>query len=210
MKIKILLLLILLTGCSTARLVNAYKNSEDTPLTPEKILVVGITHNMEAREAFEYGLQKAFRKKSIEALPSLDYFSQDPLLRKMTLAEVSQLEQQLIADNFNTVIIARVISVEDRENLILYMANLDSYYKSFQNDYYDNQTLDQRSEQPVGTKIFHTETGIYNISKTDRRDLIWRGRIDIVNPEKTRPTVNQYIKRLIATLKEEEIIIFRN
>src|SRR5690606_28847856 len=120
------------------------------------------------------------------------------------------LEQQLISDNFNAVIIARVISVENKENLIDYLSNLNRTYINFKNDYFENQSLNLENEETIDTKIFHTETGIYNISKGDMRDLIWRGRIDIVNPEKTKNAVKHYIHRLIQILKKEEIFLFES
>lgn len=205
MKLKLLLLLIVISGCSSARLVNSYKNPEKTPLTPQKVLVVGINPDMEARQAFEYGFQKTFRENGFEIVPSSNYFPSDLFLRKLTLEEVSQLEEQLIADNFNAVILARVISVENKENVLDYVTNLDRYYKSFKIDYYENQPINQMTEKTAGTRIFHTETGIYHISEGKDRDLIWRGRIDIVNPEKTETSVRHYLKRLAATLKKENV-----
>ena len=52
-KLVIIVLLIVLTGCSSAQFVDSWKNPETISFNPKKALLVGITDNLTARKIFE-------------------------------------------------------------------------------------------------------------------------------------------------------------
>ena len=54
------LLLLLCLGCSSASLVENWKNPDIVLFDAQKVLIVGMTQNQNARESFEAKLQKEF------------------------------------------------------------------------------------------------------------------------------------------------------
>ena len=60
MKSFLFLLFTLLTSCSSIELVEMWKNPKIDSLSVSKVLIVGMTSNMEARKQFEEKLKKEF------------------------------------------------------------------------------------------------------------------------------------------------------
>jgi len=58
MKSFLFLLFTLLTSCSSIELVEMWKNPKIDSLSVSKVLIVGMTSNMEARKQFEEKLKK--------------------------------------------------------------------------------------------------------------------------------------------------------
>jgi len=55
-------------------------------------------------------------------------------------------------------------------------------------------------------KVYHAETSMYCICPTEDRELIWKGYIDIVDPESADKTINNYVNLIIAILEEEQLV----
>ena len=47
---------------------------------------------------------------------------------------------------------------------------------------------------------------MYCICPTKDRELIWKGYIDIVDPESTDKTITNYVNLVIAILEEEQLV----
>ena len=54
--------------------------------------------------------------------------------------------------------------------------------------------------------MYHTETAMYCICPTKDRELIWKGYIDVMDPESIRETVNDYVRLVIVVLDEQQLI----
>ena len=65
---------VLIIGCSSTQLVDTWKNPDINIYEPTKVLVVGMTSNIEAREKFELQLKKDYEARHIEAVMSLELF----------------------------------------------------------------------------------------------------------------------------------------
>lgn len=46
-------------------------------------------------------------------------------------------------------------------------------------------------------RSFIPETAVHHISKEDKKDILWRGSIDIVDPENPKKTIRNCIKLLL-------------
>ena len=205
MKIIFLLLLIIFSGCNSSRVVNTYRNKQELPIKVNKVLIIGISPDLKVRETFEIGIQRTLRKKNILAIPSLHYFSNTKLLKDLSREEINQLEKKLLSDNFNVVVLTRVVSIENKESLVEDIVNVGRIYSTFKQDYFENQFIYSFENKVNNARIFHTETAVYHITEDDRRDILWRGAIDIINPKKMRSSIKQYIKVLNSTLEKENI-----
>ena len=203
MKRSLLVILVFaLVSCNSTQLVESWKNPEITIYAPSKILVVGLTSNIEARQKFETKLKEELELRGAEAVSSLDIFKTE----KMTEIELKELENDLINKGFDTVLFSKVIGVEDK---IVYKNNYDGYeatYRKFSEDYLKYQDVFYNPEYYREFTVYHAETSMYCICPTKDRELIWKGYIDIVDPESTDKTITNYVNLVIAILEEEQLV----
>lgn len=203
MKRSILVILVFtLLSCNSTQLVETWKNPDITTYTPSKVLVVGLTANLEARQKFETKLKNELEMRGAEAVSSLDIFKTE----KMTEIELKKLEYHLINNGFDTILFSKVIGVEDK---IVYKDDFDGYdetYRKFNEDYIRYQDVFYNPDYYNEYTIYHAETSMYCICPTKDRELIWKGYIDIVDPESTDKTIINYVNLVIAVLEEEQLI----
>jgi hypothetical protein len=193
-------------SCTTTQLVENWKNPHIDSYEPGKVLVVGMTSNIEARKKFELQLKEQLELRGAEAVMSLDFF--DPSIRteKMTEDALNTLENKLLNNGFDTVLFTKVIGVEDK---IVYKENYHGYdetYKRFKDDYLMYQDIYYNPDYYNEYTVYHAETAMYCLCLEAERDLIWKGYIDIVDPQSIEETVNDYVRLVIVVLEEQQLI----
>ncbi|WP_298516791.1 hypothetical protein [uncultured Kordia sp.] len=196
----------LLTGCTTTQLVDHWKNPDIDRYEPQKVLVVGLTSNTEARKKFELKLKEELEARGSEAVTSLTIF--DPSLRteKMTASELKTIENKLIEDGFDTILLTKIIGVGDK---IQYKENYHAYdetYRKFSNEYLKYQDIYYNPDYYDSYTIYHSETSMYCICPTKDRELLWKGYIDIIDPTSVEESVTDYVYMAIAVLEHEQLI----
>ena len=199
-------LVFLCASCSTTQLVDTWKNPDIDTYTPTKVLVVGLTANISARQKFESILKEQLELRGSEAITSLEVFKPSIKTEKLTEEELMALENDLIRDGFDTIIFSKVIGVEDK---IAYTNNDDIYdetYIKFKDDYLRYQDAFYNLGYYEEYTIYNAETALYCICPTKDRELLWKGYINIVDPQNIEATVNDYIKLLMAALEEEQLL----
>ena len=198
----IIIAVLVLSSCNTTQLTDTWKNPEITTYEPSKILVVGLTSNLEARQNFENKLKTELQSRGIEAVSSLDIFKSE----KMTENDLLELENNLINSGFDTVLFSKIIGVEDK---IVYRKTYDGYdetYSKFREDYLKYQDVYYNPDYYNEYTVYHAETALYCICPSKDRELIWKGYIDIVEPESANKTINNYVNLVILILEEEQLI----
>ncbi|MGK0412094.1 MAG: hypothetical protein ACJA1B_000283 [Polaribacter sp.] len=201
-----LILMLLLLNCTTAELVDSWKNPAIESYAPYKVLVVGMTPNTEARLKFEQQLKNEFEFRGINAMMSLELF--DPSLRteKMTQEELKEFENKLANDGFDTVLFTKTIGVEDKVAYKKSYYNYDETYRRFKDDYLMYQDIYYNPEYYDEYTVYHAETSLYCICPTKDRALIWKGYIDIIDPQSIEETVNDYVNLVLLVLEKEMLI----
>jgi len=201
-RLFLVIIALALVGCFSTELVESWKNPEIETYAPSKILVVGLTSNLEARQKFETKLKDELEMRGAEAVSSLDIFKTE----KMTEIELKELENNLIDNEFDTVLFSKVIGVEDK---IVYKNDFDGFdetYRKFSEDYLKYQDVFYNPDYYTEFKVYHAETSMYCICPTEDRELIWKGYIDIIDPESADKTINNYVNLIIAILEEEQLV----
>jgi len=197
---------LLIISCSTTHLVDNWKNPEIDTYEPTKVLVVGITSNIEAREIFEQQLKGELEARGIVAITSLDFFNPTVETEKMTEEDLKTLEGKLIIDGFDTILLTKVVGVEDK---IIYKKEYDDFdntYRKFNEEYLMYQDIFYNPDYYENYTVYNTETSMYCICPTKERELIWKGYIDIVDPKTTKETINHYVRLVIIVLEEQQLI----
>lgn len=201
-----LLLFFLLCSCSSVELVENWKNPDIDFYKPNKVLVVGMTSNNEARQKFEQQLKNEYELRGIEAVMSLNLFNPTFRTKKMTEADLKVIENDLINDGFDTILFTKVVGVKDK---IAYKDNYDGYdetYRKFNGDYLKYQDIYYNPDYYDEYTVYHTETSMYCICTTKDRELIWKGYIDVTDPQSINDTVEDYVRLVIVVLEEQQLI----
>lgn len=201
--ITILIITLLLISCSSSRLLEQWKEPNTTDFTCNKVLVIGITKNEDARRLFESNLTSRLESKGVNTVKSIDFFEQSFTSSKKTEEDLNIIENTLIESGFDAILISKVISSEDKVTFV----KAHKYFNNFKEDYYQNQEIYYSEEYYEETKIYHTETALYCICKGKERELLWRASIDITNPYKTENTVKCYVNLILQELKNQKLLI---
>ncbi|WP_028283032.1 hypothetical protein [Olleya marilimosa] len=202
----LILLLTALYACDSTQLRDRWISPDANDYTLQKVFIVGLTNNEVAKAQFEKKLQKQLIERGIEASISLDKFDADFLESKKTDDELKALEHQLIQEGFDAVIFTKVAGIKNKIQYKKDYSNFDKNHKKFNDDFlmYQDQVFNPDAYQEY--QVYNAETSVYCLCPTKDRTLIWKGYIDIVDPENIDQTVNDYSKLLILVLENDGII----
>jgi hypothetical protein len=209
MRFSILFLIVLITlgSCSSSKLVEQWKNPETPIFQANKVMVIGITANVESRRLFEQKLVSALEKEDIIAVKSIDFFDQSFTSNEKTEKELNKIESQLLDAGFDAVLFSKVTGSESKVTLVNSFKNINNSLSSFRDYFYENQHVYFKEHQPQFYNIYHTETSLYCICPHKERELLWKGSIDIIDPQKTKRAVNDYVKTLLNKLEEQQLLV---
>lgn len=202
-----ILFVFLLFDCSSVEIINNWKNPDIDYFESSKVLIVGMTPNANARHQFEKKLKQEYEARGIEAHMSLDFFEPDFTLEKKSENEIKHIKDVLITNNFDTVLFTKVIGIEDK---IAYKENYDGYEEThikFKEDYLKYQDIYYNPDYYHEYSVYHTETSLYCLFSTKDRELIWKGFIDITDPQSVDETIDDYVRLVIIVLEEQNLII---
>lgn len=202
----LLTLVVIFNSCTTTQLVQQWKNPEIDTLTISKVLIIGMTPNIEVRDQFEKLLKKEFELRGVDAVVSLDIFEPDFTTEKKTKKELKVIENILIANFFDAVLFTKVIGIEDKEVFLEEYKEKKYLDVKFKEDYYNHQDILEDSRYYKKYKIYNAESSLYCICPTKDRELIWKGYIDVVNPTSLKETVNDYVNLLILVLEKQNLL----
>tara|TARA_R110002050_G_scaffold286468_3_gene437027 strand:+ start:106237 stop:106893 length:657 start_codon:yes stop_codon:yes gene_type:complete len=206
MKKLLLIATILLMGCSSASLVENWKNPDIVLFDANKVLIVGMAQNEKARENFESKLQKEFKKRNVDAMRSLDVFDVSFTNSEKTEKELDDVEQSLLDKGFDAILFTKITGSEDRESFMKAISKWDNHQGRFNDDYLRHQGIYYDEGYYDKFTIYHAETTLYCICEGKERSMIWRGSIDITDPKNIEKTIEDYIKLVVVAMEEQDLI----
>lgn len=206
MKKGIIGLLLLAVGCSSVELVHSWKNPDIVIFDANKVLVVGMTANEDARELFETRMVRTFEKRDIEAVRSIDLFDVEFTSGARSEEELDQVEAVLLARDFDAILFTKVMGSENRTVFMEKMTDLESYETGFREDYLAHQDIYYDERYYDEYTVYHAETSLYCICTGKERELIWRGALDITDPIDIKGTVDDYIKMVEFAMEDLDLI----
>lgn len=206
MKKLSLLLLVLLLGCSSTEMVENWKNPDIVLFDANKVLLVGISGEEDARVDFETRLQKEFEMRDVDAMRSIDVFDVNFTNTKRTEKELDALEQSLLDKGFDAILLTKIIGSESRQS---FRKSVNDLYKSrqgFNEDYRRHQDIYYDDEYYETFTVYNAETSLYCICEGKERSLIWRGNVDILDPDNVQKTIKDYVKLIVIAMEEQDLI----
>lgn len=198
--------LVLSYSCSTTQLMNEWKNPEVDSIYVSKILIVGMSPNLEARKEFEKALKKEYESRGVEAVMSLDLFDPSFTTEKKTEKELKEIENKLTSDFFDAVLFTKIIGVDTKTDYAKTYKDKKYLDMRFEEDYLNNQEIYYNPKYYTNYKVYNAETSLYCICPTKDRQLVWKGYIDIVDPTSINETVKDYVNLLVLALEQHEFI----
>ena len=209
MKKALIVVVLLFMGCSSTELVDSWKNPEIVIFDASKVLVVGMTSNLKGQEDFETKMKRQFTKRGVEAMRSIDLFDVGFTDSERSEEELDEVEQSLLDKDFDAILFTKILGSEDKQTFRKSMADLDSYYGTFKEDYISHQDIYYDENYYDEYKVYRAETSLYCICVGKERQLIWRGIIDITDPSNIKNTVDDYIKLVVFALEEQDLIFHK-
>ena len=194
----------LLMGCSSISLVENWKNP--VIFNANKVLLVGMTQSEETRKDFESQLKKEFTNRNVEAWRSIDVFDLSLTDSRKTEKELDEVEQSLLDKDFDAILLTKVTGSENRENFMKSISRWDDHQSRFNDDYLEHQGIYYDDDYYEKFTVYHAETTLYCICEGKERAMIWRGVIDIADPNNVEKAIKDYIKLIISTLEEQDLI----
>jgi hypothetical protein len=201
-----IVLAIFVFGCSSVSLVENWKNPDIVLFDADKVLIVGMTQNEEARANFEDQLKREFTKRNVEAMSSLDVFDVNFTDTRKTEQELDDVEQSLLDKGFDAILFTKIIGSEDRRSFMKTISSWDNYQGRFNDDYLTHQDIYYDEGYYDTFTVYHAQTTLYCICEGKERAMIWRGSIDITDPENVEKSVKDYIKLVVLALEEQDLI----
>lgn len=201
-----LILIVLLTGCSSVQLVENSKNPDIVLFHASKVLIVGMTQNEEVRQDFETQMLQEFERRGIESMRSIDLFDVKFSSAERSEEELDEVEQQLLDKDFDAIFFSKVVGSEDRTTLDRRLGNYQDYYSQFRDDYLDHQWIYYEGAPDATYKVYHAETSLYCICVGKERQWIWTGSLDITDPGDIEKAVKDYIKIVVLAMEEQDLI----
>lgn len=203
----IVLLSVVLSGCSAVRLESSEKNPEIVLFHANKLLIVGLSRDPGAREAFETRLQKAFAKEGIEAFRSLDLFDVEFTESERSEAELDVVEQQLIEKDFDAILFTKVVGSETHTTLRRRIQEVGESYDRFSEDYLLHQGIYYDRDYYELAAEYYTDTSLYCICDGKERNLIWRASMLISDPTNKDQVIKEYVDLLMQEMERLQLIL---
>lgn len=205
----LILVALLFMGCSSAELVDNWKNPDIVIFDANKVLIVGMTSNSKAQKEFETKMKKRFSNRGVEAMRSLDVFDVEFTDSERSEEELDEVEQSLLDKDFDAILFTKILGSENKENFRKEMIDINRYHDKFKDDYLSHQDIYYDENYYDEYKVYHAETSLYCICVGKERELIWRGIIDITDPSNIKSVIDDYIELVVLALEEQDLIFHK-
>lgn len=208
-KLLVVISIILCTGCSSISLVENWKNPDIVLFNANKVLLVGMTNNADTREHFESELLAEFQSRNVEAMRSIDVFDLSLTNSRKTEKELDDVEQSLLDKDFDAILLTKITGSEDREKFLKSIKRWDDHQSRFNDDYIEHQGIYYDDNYYEKFTVYHAETTLYCICEGKERAMIWRGIIDITDPQNLDKAIADYIKLIVVAMEDQGLIFLK-
>lgn len=201
-----IIIVILFSGCSTARMNDSWVNKDYSDYQPKKVLIVGLTDNLTARKIFEEELKSELNIRGLDAIESYDVFKPTFTNLKQTEEEIQAEVEKISEQGYDAILISTVKGVDEKTSYSGDRFMRDYYWRRFGRYYYLVQDIHLVEGYYNKYKIYHIEASLYNLEEDNDKSLVWVASYDLVDPRQIDTTVSNYVAAIIRSLENEQII----
>lgn len=213
LKINILLLLcVVLTNCSSIKVLDAWKSPEINTIKEKSVLVIARTQNDDARRAFERDLADQLINLGINATPSFSKFP--PLLKseEMTEERMQIIKEILDAEGFDAIVLTSIKDIRERTvssggNYYYFNDPWNSYYPSyfgsFTGYYYQPYyAINIGAPSTYTSKTFYLESVAYNLKAPEDEQLLAVVTTSIQDPKEAYKITGKLTEEILKALEK--------
>ncbi|UOB17092.1 hypothetical protein [Abyssalbus ytuae] len=205
-----ILAIMLLAGCSSTRLIDSWRNPDYLYFTPQKVLIVGVSHNLTARKIFEVHLKNEFNMRNIEADESYEIFDSDFTNTKQTDEDIQKQLDKVVGKGYDVILISTVKGVDEKTSYTRGHSRVDYTWRRFRGYYLLYQDIYHDPGYYENYRVYNIESALYNIEEDSEKSLVWVASYDLVDPKGIQETVEDYVDKIIKDLEKENLIPRRN
>jgi hypothetical protein len=213
----LLLTVILLTGCSSFKIIKSWKSETVNTMKDKNILVVGRSTKKDVRVAYEDAITKKLVDNGYKATASYKKYPDFKPNTKVSDDQKQHIRAILEKDGYNGVVLtllkdievnSREVGKEQYDAAVIYGgASMASVYGGFY-AYWDlpgSYSVDQVALKQEGTtitsKLYTLETVIYNLDKEEDKQLEAWITASIENPDNVINTASAYANSIAKGFK---------
>lgn len=194
-------------SCADSQLVEQWRNPEIESFTAQKVLVLAVSNDQENVKIFEDRLVKQLQEKGINAYNSTVFFKDGVPEEPVDEKEKQTIEKELLLAGYDAVLVSKVIGAQDKSVLIEKRLDIARSYDSFGADYYSSQDLYCQKDRLENYTVYHAQSVLYCVCPDRTNKTIWRASIDVNKLDTEKKAIKDYIKMLIRTLEDQDILI---
>jgi hypothetical protein len=207
----------LASGCSTIKVLDAWKSDDIATIKTKNILVIARTAHKPSREAFEQGIVKELAKKGLKGTESYKLFPEIDPNRKLSPEEIESIKEKFRAKGLDAVVVSVVKDVKEisqttTEGGYEAGASLSSYYNMSYVGFYgyyaspgsyasfDGVEVEETMTTKTN-KIYVLETSVHNLDLPEKEQLVALVTSKIDQPESITALADEYAKAIAKALK---------
>lgn len=210
----LLLTLVVLSGCSSTKLANAYKSESFGSIKSQNILVVSRTPQENVRKSYEQEISKRLKSKGLNAKPSHLIFPDLKPLSNKTVESIAQRIAMFRDADFDIILVTSLKDVQEQEILRReegFGSLLDYYGNKYitLKGYYDDVNAPPKLN-PLETELESTtektitvilEAVTYDLSLPEEQRLLSVITTEITNPNSASSVRKGFAKTISEELK---------
>ena len=204
------LLFLTISGCSSVKVLDAWKSDNMGDMKDNKFLVVARTENKQARIALENEIVSQMRESGYTADPSYTSFTQFSPDDKSD-QDAAKLQQLLDSKGYNGVVLTAVKDYKEEQRTTTsggyyaggsYMGYYPRYYGGFYDYYYHPYAYSSYgSYVPASSttsiaQIYILETTIYDLTASSENQLVAVVTTELDNPQNVTSVSQDLVKKI--------------
>ncbi|NAS12529.1 hypothetical protein [Poritiphilus flavus] len=211
---KFIILTVLFSACSSARLANSYKSKDFSSIEDQNILVVSRTPQVAVRKAYEKEISKRLKMQGLNASPSYLMFPDLKPLTNKTVERIANTISMFRDEGFDILMVTSLKDVEEQEvlrrqegygSLLDYYGNKYITLKGYYDDVHAPPKLTplETELEPITRKevTFILEAVTYNLSLPEAKRLLSVVTMEITNPNSASSVRQGFAKTVANELK---------
>jgi hypothetical protein len=218
--VSMCLLAIAFYSCGPSiKVTDTWKAPDATSLRSETFLVIAKTDDMASRQLFEQEIVSKMKSEGINATPSYTKYPKVKHNQKLTEEQISQLEATFKKDGFGAIVLTVLKDVKTEvitEESGGYSTGgyypgfyggyggFGRYYGSFYSPYGYGGAYVPRSQRTYESEIYKLETVIYDLSRSENKQLVAVVSTNIKDPGSASAVAAPYAKKVLAQFKEKK------
>ena len=213
----LMFILTLTSGCSTIKVLDAWKSDDIETIRSKNILVIARTAHKPSREAFEQGIVKELAKRGLKGTESYKLFPEINPNKKLSSEEIETIKEMFREKGMNAVVVSIVKDVKEisqttTEGGYEAGASLSSYYDMSYVGFYGYYASPgsyasfegievEKTMTTKVNKIYVLETSVHNLDLPEKEQLVALVTSKIDQPENITALANEYAKAIAKALK---------